>query len=285
MQMKRLLSGLPLRKVVAFIAAVAMLQLTIAQSPAAQPELTSPPAPGTARAEAPFDLSGYWVAIVTQDWRFRMVVPGKGEYIGIPINPAAKQFADAWTPAADEATGQECKAYGAGAIMRVPERLHITWQDDNTLRVETDAGMQTRLLQFTPPLIDPSTPSTTQGVSVASWVFSVGPRGGPRDPAVRGPGLHPPGEPEPKHEFGTLKVMTSHLSAGYLRKNGVPYSTETTMTEYWDLRKAANGEQWLTVPTELDDPQYLQSPYDFTPIFKREADGSKWSPSPCSLRW
>lgn len=235
--------------------------------------------PDTARAEAPFDLTGWWVSVVTQDWRFRMVVPGKGEYGGIPINLAAKRFADAWDPAGDEASGQQCKAYGAGGLMHIPGRLHITWRDAHTLQVQTDAGLQTRLLHFDsgdpPPAgIAPS----LQGRSLARWVFPR--RGG--DPAVRGAGVV---RSIATTKYGTLEVVTDHVIPGYLRKNGIPYSERMRMLEYWDEHRADDGTVWLVIPTELDDPTYLQSAWDTVPIFKREADGSRWHPTPCSLRW
>src|ERR1700677_4844724 len=102
----------------------------------------------SARNTAPIDLTGYWVTIITPDWRERMVTPAKGNYIGVPITVAAQKVADTWDPAKDEAAGQQCKAYGAPALMATPTRLHIGWQDDNTLKVETDYGMQTRLFHF-----------------------------------------------------------------------------------------------------------------------------------------
>ncbi|HEX4023942.1 MAG TPA: hypothetical protein VHX52_04460 [Steroidobacteraceae bacterium] len=244
----------------------------------------------SAHLQAPFDPTGYWVSIITEDWRFRMVVPGKGEYDGIPISLAAKQFADAWSPATDEAAGRQCKAYGAGAIMRVPGRLHITWQNDDTLRVDTDAGMQTRLLRFVPSPADTAAAPSLQGFSVAKWF--IHPTGFvDSDPALRGPGVSPPPGPAPSParapgpRYGWLKVTTDHLLPGYLRKNGVPYSGQATMVEYWEQHTAPGGAQWLIVSTTLDDPRYLQSPYVFSPNFRKEPDGSKWDPAACSLRW
>jgi hypothetical protein len=271
---KRLLQGL------AGSAAAALLLsgVAAAQLPAVAPA-GPPPTP---KAEAPIDLTGYWVSIVTQDWLYRMTVPAKGEYTGVPINLAAKQFADAWSPAADIALGQQCKAYGAGAVMRIPERIHITWQDDNTLRVDTDAGMQTRLLHFNPSADDTAAPASLQGLSVASWEFAVGPNGGAVDPALRGPAALPSPAQLKAHE-GSLKVVTTHVLPGYLRKNGIPYSAQMTMLEYLQKYVDPQGRDWLFIATELDDPQYLQSAYDVTPIFRREPDGSKFNPSPCSL--
>jgi hypothetical protein len=104
--------------------------------------------PPTAKAGAPIDLTGYWVSLVTGDWRFRMITPPKGDYTSMPLNAEARKIADAWDPAKDEGAGEQCKSYGAPALMRVPGRLHITWQDDQTLKLEMDSGTQTRLFSF-----------------------------------------------------------------------------------------------------------------------------------------
>jgi len=238
---------------------------------AAPPANRPPPAP--ARARAPFDPTGYWVSVITEDWRYRMVVPGKGEYADVPLTLEAKQFADAWTPDADEAAGAQCKAYGAAAIMRVPTRLHIMWQDDNTLKVETDAGQQTRLLMFKPSAADLSAPPSNQGISVASWVMAANP-----------PPPPPGGRAADMPRFGSLRVQVSNMTAGYLRKNGIPYSGDAKMTEYWDIYPAPNGDRWLVVESELTDPRYLQVPYVLSSHFKHEASAAKWDPSPCTLR-
>jgi len=104
-------------------------------------------APATPRAAAPIDLTGYWVSVVTEDWKFRMVTPNSGELGALPLNPEGQKIAKTWDAAKDEAAGEQCRAYGAPAIMRIPGRLHVTWQDDSTLKIETDAGQQTRLLR------------------------------------------------------------------------------------------------------------------------------------------
>src|SRR5438045_319969 len=162
----------------------------------------------TPKSASPSDFTGYWVSVVTEDWLYRMVTPAKGDYSSVPINPEGRKLADAWDPAKDEAEGNPCKSYGAGNIMRQPGRLHITWEDDTTLRVDTDAGMQTRLFHFgdfQPPAGEP----TWQGNSVAQWEFAGG-RGG-RGQAAESRG-------------GDLKVVTTRMRSGYLQKNGVPYS-------------------------------------------------------------
>lgn len=234
-----------------------------------------PPGPLlSARSEAPFDLSGYWVSLVTQDWRFRMVVPGKGEFAGIPLNLQAKQFSDSWSAATDTTADKQCEAYGAAVLMRNPERLNIVWQDDNTLRVNTDAGTQTRLLHFSDTA--PGARSW-QGSSKAQWLISAPSYGLRRDLALRARGAAG-GTPR----WGSLEVETTNMLGGLLRKNGVPYSDRTTLKEYWALNSVA-GLDYLIITSMVNDPVYLRGIYYTTPIFTRETDGSKWHPTPCTL--
>jgi hypothetical protein len=159
----------------AFGAAVA-LSLVQVQPLAAQPGQT-PQAQRSARDAAPIDLTGQWVSVVTEDWWFRMVTPPKNDFPGLPLTAAARQVADAWDPMRDEAEGNACKSYGAGAIMRVPGRIRIAWQDASTLEIETDAGMQTRVLHFGGVPAQRGEP-TWQGVSQAEWVPHGGGFGG-----------------------------------------------------------------------------------------------------------
>ena len=233
------------------------------------------------RTAAPIDLTGYWVSVVTQDWRWRMVTPAKGDYLGIPMTVEAKKVADGWDPAKDEAAGEQCKSYGAPALMNVPGRLHITWQDDNTLKVDTDAGMQTRVLHFGEWQTPRSTPRSWQGVSIAQWQTSTGNVPTQLRPAPRSAA----DQPAVVTKGGTLRVVTTNLRAGYLRKNGVPYSTNAVLTEYWDLFKRSNGEEWLTITTQIEDPLYLRQPRLIALPFKKEPNGAKWDSSPCSARW
>jgi hypothetical protein len=229
--------------------------------------------PPTAKAAAPIDLTGYWVSIVNEDWRFRMVTPSPGDYQGVPMTAEARKAADAWDPAKDEAAGEQCKSYGAPALLRVPEHLHITWQDDRTLRLDTDAGTQTRLFHFG-DWKAPAGPPTLQGDSLASWETRAAGRGGPQ-----------PDPNAPPQGKGSLKVVTSHLKAGYLRKNGVPYSENTALTEYWDMIKERNNDIMLVVTIVTTDPQNLREPFIITSHFKKQAGDDGWKPTPCSAKW
>ena len=223
-------------------------------------------APRTPKEQGPIDLTGYWVSIVTEDWRFRMVTPPKGDTASVPLNPAGRRVADAWDPAKDEASGDSCKSYGAAALMRVPGRLHITWDGDTILKVEADAGTQTRMLKFGPSAA--VGPPSLQGNSVATW------EGLP--PAGRGGA-----PPAPR---GSLKVVTTDLKPGYLRKNGVPYSDKTVVTENYDVVTEPDGVQWLILQTIVEDPTYLTQPFITSTHFRKQADSRGWSPSTCTAQ-
>ena len=132
------------------------------------PAPAKPKPPRSAKEAAPVDFTGYWVSVVTEDWRWRMVTPAKGDFASIPLTAEGRKVGNAWDPAKDEAAGEQCRAYGAPALMRIPGRLHITWVDDNTLQIDADQGMQTRLLHFggKPPQ---GAAASWQGYSVAQW--------------------------------------------------------------------------------------------------------------------
>jgi hypothetical protein len=225
----------------------------------------------TARASAPIDLTGYWVSVISEDWRYRMITPAKGDYQGVPMTAEARKIADVWDPTADTSAGLQCKSYGAAMIMRVPGRLHITWADDDTMRVESDAGMQTRTYRFRAA---PGTPPerSWQGESSAEWQT---PRGG------RGRA----GSAQETPKNGSLKLVTTNLRPAYLRKNGVPHSEHATVTEYYSVARLRADVEILVVTTVVDDPMYLTQPFIVSSQFKKQADNAGWDPTPCSATW
>ena len=269
-----------------------------------------PAAPPTARAVAPIDLTGYWTAVVTEDWHVRMLTAPKGDFgvgapgvienpgvglLGVGPNPAARsnipynvagaQAAMKWDPAKDEAEGERCKAYGAAGIMRQPTHLRITWQDDETLKLEADSGTQTRLFHFGPPTrggrMDfsnatyfpeapvkfdppPGVKPSRQGYSIASWTI------------VPGSGNVEAG--------GSLKVVTSRLMPGYYWKNGMPYTANATLTEYFRLMELPDKSEWIRFTQIAEDPEYLTQPWVVNYSFKKLPDGSRWNPTACTAR-
>jgi hypothetical protein len=227
-------------------------------------------APPTGKSTAPWDPAGYWVSEIVDEWRFR-VSPIKGDILYMPLNAEARRVANAWDPDKDQAEGNQCKAYGAVGLMQRPGRLHITWTDDSTLKIDADAGTQTRTWHFGPAPANPGPPSL-QGNSVANWEGpGFGGGGG------RGFGRGPTAPPK----TGTLKVVTTGLLPGYLRKNGVPYSDKAVLTEYVNLVAGQQSDSYIAVTAMVDDPVYLNGPFLRTYQFKKIPDATGWDPTPC----
>ncbi len=227
----------------------------------------APPPPRSPKVQAPIDLTGYWVSIVTEDWRYRMVTPEKGDFASVPLNGEGRRVANTWDPAKDAAAGDACKAYGAAGLMRLPTRLHITWDGETAFKVETDAGTQTRMLKFGPA--PASAEPSLQGTSVATWEgLAAAGRGGGAPPAPR----------------GSLKVITTNLKPGYLRKNGVPSSEKAVVTEDYDVVTEPDGVQYLILQTVVTDPTYLTQPFITSTNFRKQTDATGWSPSPCTAK-
>ncbi len=215
--------------------------------------------PQTPKDAAAIDLTGTWTAVISEDWPLRMLPVRKGDYTRMPLTPAARKVADAWDPAKDESAGEQCKGYGAAAIMRLPGRIRISWLNDSTMKMELEAGNQTRLFHFGGA--PPSAESSAQGVSMAEWQYTRVP---PRT--------------------GEMKVTTSRLRPGYLRKNGVPYSANTSMTEYYHRMTAPNGDVWITVVSEVTDKENLTDPFVQSTHFKKLPANATFKPEPCETR-
>jgi hypothetical protein len=144
--------------------------------------------------------------------------------------------------------------------MRAPGRLPITWQDDNTLKQDRDGHGSAD-----PPV--PLRPVVTGGWRAAvARIFRR---------VVGGP---------PTGGGGSLKVVTAHIRPGYSRKNGVPYSENVVLTEYYDRHVEPNRDVWFTVTTMVSDPKYLNREFITSTDFKKEPNESKWSPSPSKAR-
>jgi hypothetical protein len=221
----------------------------------------------SARTIAPVDLTGYWVSVVTEDWAWRMRTPPRGDYASVPLNEEGIRIAEQW----NESLDGSCLAFGAATMLRVPTRIHIQWEDDNTLLIESDNGRQTRRLHFDHS-VAPAAPSL-QGHSLAAWqltssVTGSGATGGVLTSAV---------ETQP---WATLEVVTTDLTAAWLRPNGVPISEDARIVEYFD-RFDVSDEAWFTVSTLVEDPKYLTEPFLVSSNFRKEHDGAAWNPKSC----
>jgi hypothetical protein len=264
------------------VPAVVLSQAAPAPQPGAQAPAPGPgrggPGPGrggraggpaqTGRAAAPVDLTGYWVSIVTEDWIERMAPdsPPSGVAGGGP-GGFGRGGGAAPAPAAP-AKPDPCRVYAAGGSLRVPGRLHITWADDNTLKVDMDAGTQTRLFRFNAP--PASGPKTLQGHSVATWEVGGGGRGG-----FGGRGAAPAAP-----RWGSLKVVTTHMTGGYLLSSRNTYSENAVLTEHF-TRHADFGVEYFTVTAIIEDG--AGQPRITSSTFKKEPDGSKFAPTGCDI--
>lgn len=235
----------------------------------------------TAKSVAPIDVTGYWMSMIVDEWRFR-VTPQKGDIPWMPLNEEARKVAGTWDPAKDQAEGKACKAYGAVGITQRPGRMHIVWTDENTLKADFDTGTQTRLFHFSAAPADKGAPSW-QGYSAAAWVAPGNVllfTGDGFVPALGGRGGRPAGPPP----TGTLRVTTTNMLPGYVRKNGVPYSEKAVLTEHFNRVAGAQGDQYLVMTQFVDDPAYLTQAFIRTYTWKQVPDAAGWDPTPCLPR-
>jgi hypothetical protein len=239
--------------------------LVCASSVGAQPP-PAPPDQRLARERAPIDLTGQWVAVITEDWRWRMATPPVGDSASIPLNAKGIAATKAWDFAKDRAEGGFCKAFGPPGLVRQPTRLRVDWQDADTLRLQFDAGNQTRLLHFTSQA--PSERSL-QGYSAAKWFRQTQSRG-----------VFAADTPK---TGGSLQVVTTNMTAGYLRPNGVPYGEKATVKEFFNAVTSAEAGTWLIVTTIVNDPDYLTTDLIISTQFKKETGRSHWNPRACDI--
>lgn len=235
------------------------------------PPPARPSGPPTAQQAARFDPTGYWVSVVTEDWRWRMLTPPTGDVEGVPASRTARKAAlqfDATKYGSGWTNKIDCRAYYGAGLMRMPTRLHVTWAGPDILKIETDWGQQTRLLYFKKSDM-PNAGPTPQGSSAAEWQL---PAQGPRGGFARG---------GPSKDGGRLYVATNNLAPGWLRRNGLPYGGKAQMSEWFQLFEDSAGKTWLSLTTKVEDPEYLTGPHVTSSDFRKEPDGSKWSPHPC----
>ena len=214
--------------------------------------------PASPRQAAPIDLTGYWVSVVIEDWKYRMVTPNKGVFDAVPLNPEGQQDRQ------DLGSGA-----GRGGRRTVPgvrrrrdhahPRAPAHRRGRTTTRSRSIRMRERRRGCFVSarrPLAagEPS----WQGHSVAQWNTA--------EPGSQSEGRH------------------DNLRPGYVRKNGAPYSNKAIVTEYFDLNAMPNGDQWLTVTTKVEDPGYFTRPYMTSSDFKKLPNAAGWNPTPCSAR-
>tara|TARA_R110000824_G_scaffold336_1_gene1691 strand:- start:112504 stop:113289 length:786 start_codon:yes stop_codon:yes gene_type:complete len=224
--------------------------------------------PPSAQQAAAFDMTGYWVSVVTEDWRWRMLVAEPGDVEnGIPLSPAGRALAEAWRP--DDNELESCLVFGGAGIMRYPGRLHISWEDEETLRVDFSAGEQSRLLHFNAAADSTAMTPSLQGYTTANWY---------KERQTRGLGF---GGPVRSFEGGNLRSVTRNLRPAFLQRNGIPYSDQTSIEDSYKVIDAPNGDRWLIITSVVTDPVNLQQKWITSTNFKYEENGDNWDPIAC----
>jgi hypothetical protein len=226
-----------------------------------------PGPPDTPRERASIDITGQWVAVVNEDWRWRMITPPVGDTASLPINERGRAAAAAWDLERDRVEGAFCKAFAGPGLMRQPTRIRIEWEDGDTLKLEFDAGRQLRRFEFA---AQPPAERSLQGYSEAQWFRQTQSRG------VFGARTPPDG--------GSLVVRTTQLTGGYLRPNGVPFSDRATVKEFFNtFALPGDAGTWLVVTMVVADPEYLTTELVLSSQFKKEAARSAWNPRACDI--
>ena len=206
-----------------------------------------------APAAAQVDFSGEWAPRFWEDNPERVAGPELGDFLGIPINDAARKRAEAWDASIQTLPEWQCRPHSADYIWRGPSQLRISKEIDPVSREITAYH--------------------------AEWLRSV-------DRAIYLDGREPP-PPDALHtwagfsvgrwEGDMLTIKVTHLKEGYLRRNGLPRSDKATVTEHW----VRNGD-FLTVTTIINDPVYLTEPFIRTTDYEL-AVNQQIPPYPCGV--
>jgi len=194
---------------------------------------------GTAQAQ--IDFAGVWQPIYQEDIPERLAGPALRDYVGLPINDSARQFADSWDPSRITLIEEQCRVHVSPYIYRGPTQLRI-WEEKDpktqqllAIKHYISTYEQTRTIWMdNRPHPGPNAAHTWMG-------FSTG-----------------------RYEGDMLVVETTHLKQGWIRRNGLPMSDRASMTEYY----VRNGDL-MTHTFVLIDPVYLTEPLVKSQDFSR----------------
>jgi hypothetical protein len=184
-------------------------------------------------AFAQFDLSGRWTPLYHEDELERTDPgPSVGDYLGFPINEAERRRADSWDVSLVSLLEHQCIPHPASYSMRGPTTLNISTRKDPVTGqiiayvIEGTYGRATRTIWMDGrPHPSEFALHTWAGFSTGVW------------------------------EGDTLTVETTHLKAGYLRRNGINHTDEVKVTEHFNLH-----DRYLTLTSIREDPAYLTEP-------------------------
>ena len=211
---------------------------------------------GTAApALAQVDLSGTWATRNHEDWMERWPGPDVGDFTGLPINEDAVARALAYSPSQLALPERQCLYYGPTYTVIGPFGLRI-WSESEPVDGRVISWHMSGAVDKTPRTIwmdgrphpSPNAVKTFRGFSTGRW------------------------------EGDTLIVTTTHMKAGPLRRNGVPHSDQTVMTEF-----ISRYDDKLTILAIIDDPVYMEEPHVISRTWQEDADTVvPVYPAPCT---
>jgi len=190
-------------------------------------------------ALAQIDFAGEWQPVFHEDQPERGPGPEIGDYLGLPINEAARLRGDSWDASLLTVPEHQCKPHPSDYGMRGPANTRI-WK-------EVDAATQ--------QLIALHTHISWQAPERTIWMD-----GRPHPPEFAAHTWQ--GFSTGKWEGNVLTITTTHLKNGWIRRNGIPRSANAVVTEHW----ARHGDHlmWMVV---INDPTYLTEPFVRTTDF------------------
>jgi hypothetical protein len=187
----------------------------------------------SAPAIAQVDLSGNWISRQHEDWQDRGPGPEVVDYLGLPINDEARARALSYSTSALSLPERQCLYYPPHYVVIGPQGIRI-WSD-----------------------VDPNTGATRAwniSAAIDRAIITIWMDGRPH-PSTDA--LHPfAGFTTGVWEGNTLKTYTTHVKEGYLRRNGVPTSDQTTVS-----MSISRHDDILTITAVIDDPVYLTEPH------------------------
>ena len=203
-------------------------------------------------APAQRDPSGEWAPRFHEDQPERIPGPEIGDYLGLPINDAARLRADSWDASLLTLPEHQCKPHPADYGPRGPANLRIWPEIDRATQkliayhthISWQAPERTIWMDGRPHPPDYAA-HTWQGFSTGKW------------------------------EGDMLTVTTTHLKIGWIRRNGVPRSDKATLIEHW-----IRHENYLTLVSIIQDPVYLTEPFLRTTNWVMDPD-QRIDPYPC----
>ena len=188
------------------------------------------------------DMSGEWVPRFHEDADERGGGPELGDYTGLPINDAGRARADSWDPAWLSMPEWQCRPHPVDYIWRGPSQMRI-WKEIDPLTREMVAYHQYWLRSMDRPIYLDGRSRPPASAAFTWGGFSKG-----------------------EWDGDNLRIVTTHMKEGYIRRNGVPRSSRSTLVQHWIRHgNVLTGVMMIYDPVYLEDVHVRSSDYILDP--------------------